>query len=228
MNHKSSVVQSILNDPSQVITLDANFFIPPDRQNEGARVHFESSRYINIWVDPFFKTFPKLATHEAVLAELLSETKMRSYVDEKISSAKLLLLKDVDLTEDEMLVRNTKERLIAPNTQYDPSRDNKYDRGEVKSLSYLGAKGYIYFISNDRNAIRLVEDADRLGTSLDEQRVIKFYEGIFLLCHYDAVAQSDIRLLYKYLYRLTKRDKNRYPGWGVFIAEMKKLYSSDV
>jgi hypothetical protein len=225
---KSCVVQSILNDPSQVVTLDANFFIPPDRQNEGARFHFESSRFIKMWVDPFFKTFPKLAIHEAVLAELLSETKIRSYVDEKISSSKLLLLKDVDLTADEMLVRNTKERLIAANTQYDPLRDNKCDRGEVKSLSYLGAKGYIYFVSNDRNAIRLVEYANKLGTSLDEQRVIKFYEGIYLLSHYNAVPQSDLRLLYKYLYGLTKRDKNRYHDWGIFIAEMKRLYSSDV
>ena len=217
-------MQNLLEDASQLITLDANFFIPPDRQREGAPDLFEGSRYIRVWTDPFFQTFTNLAIHEAVLDELLPETTFRSYVDAKIASAQLFLLRDSDLTEKEMLVRNTKERLIAPNTQYDPDRDNKDDRGEVKSLAHLGAKGYIYFSSNDKNAIRLVDEADKLGTTLDEQRVVKFYEGIYLLRRFDAVPAADIKWLYKYLYGLTKRDKTRNPEWGDFIAEMDMHY----
>ena len=121
-------------------------------------------------------------------------------------------------------MRNTKELLIAPNTQYDPARDNKDDRGEVKSLAHLSAKGYIYFASNDMNAIRLVTEADRLGTTLDEQRIIKFYEGIYLLRRFDAVPATEIKWLYKYLYAFTKRDKSRNPEWSAFIAEMNKCY----
>jgi len=224
-DHKNSVLQSLLNDVSQIITLDANFFIPPDRQREGIPAQFESDRYIRIWIDPFFHTFPNLAIHEAVLDELLTETVIRSYVDVKIASAELLLLKDSDLTVEEMLVRNTKERLIAPNTQYDPDRDNKDDRGEVKSLAHLGAKGYIYFASNDKNAIRLVDEAGKLGTTLDEQRIVKFYEGMYLLRRFDAVPATDIKWLYKYLYWFTKRDKRRNLGWSEFIAKMDRLYS---
>jgi hypothetical protein len=137
-------VQSLLEDASQIITLDANFFISPDRQREGVPAEFERDRYVKVWIEPFFQTFPNLAIHEAVLYELLPGTGLRSYADEKIDSEKLLLLRDSDLTADEMLVRNTKELLIAPNTQYDPDRDNKGDRGEVKSLAYWRERVHIF------------------------------------------------------------------------------------
>ncbi len=214
----------ILGDPTQIITLDANFFLPPDRRMEGARDQFGFRRFQQTWLDPFFATFENLAVHEAVLRELVSSTE-RKYADDKIADASLILLRDEDLSSEEMAVRNTKEQLISPNTQYDPARDNKDDRGEVKSLSYLGAKGYIYFASNDRNALRLVDEAENLGTSLDDQMTLKFYEGIFLLYHFKVVPADSLKWLYKYLYCLSKKDVSNNPNWGDFIAAMDALYS---
>jgi hypothetical protein len=215
-------VKNILDNPELMITLDANFFLPPDRQKEGMSHKIDFEYFNRIWLNPFFTTFKNLAIHEAVLNELVSN-KERKYVDSKISEASLILLCDKNLSPIEMAIRNTKERLIAPNTMYDPIRDNRDDRGEVKTLAYLGAKGYIYFASNDKNALRLVDEASKLNTSLDEQMTLKFYEGIFLLRHFNAVSANDIKWLYKYLYHLSKKDSLN-PDWADFIVAMDELY----
>lgn len=223
ISQSNPTVQSLICDTNQLITLDANFFISPDRRNEGVPGEFGQARYQKVWTEPFFSVFSDLAIHEAVLGELLPGTAARAYVEEKLSSHKLRVLYDDSLSPREKAMRNTFEAHIAPNTQYDPARDNKDDRGEVKTLAFLGTKGYIYFASNDRNALRLVDNADKLGTLLDNQVTVKFYEGIYLLRRFDAVSADDIKWLYKYLYAFSKRDRN--PEWGDFMTEMGRLYT---
>lgn len=215
-------VSELIQNPDQIITLDANFFLPPDRREEGAIREFSFEQFQRIWLDPFFTVFKNLAIHEAVKQELVS-SKERAYAEKRITESALNVFRDTDLSPVEMAIRNTKERLIAPYTSYVPALDNKDDRGEVKSLAYLGAKGYIYFASNDRKALRLVDEANRLKTSLDDQMTIKFYEGIYLLRRFNAIPADEVKWLYKYLYCLTKKDKVN-PGWGEFNAGMEKLY----
>ena len=51
---------------------------------------------------------------------------------------------------------------LAPNSKYDPSKDNKDDRGEVKSLSYMAVKEFMYFASHDNLPATLVECSEKL------------------------------------------------------------------
>ena len=68
---KNPALVSLFSDPNQVITLDANFLIPPDRQRLSGRV-IPFSLFQAFWLDPIFDTFPNLAIHEAVRDELVS------------------------------------------------------------------------------------------------------------------------------------------------------------
>lgn len=49
----------IFDDPNQVITLDANFLIPPDRSNHGIKA-FDFATFQSIWLDPIFEVFVNL------------------------------------------------------------------------------------------------------------------------------------------------------------------------
>lgn len=64
MNANSSLI-GIFNNSEQIITLDANFVIPPDRSRYAKR-SFSFSLYRETWLDPIFTTFPNLAIHESV------------------------------------------------------------------------------------------------------------------------------------------------------------------
>ncbi len=63
------VLISIFKHPEQMITLDANFLIPPDRSRY-AKNSFNFSTFQKVWLDPVFRAFPNLAIHEAVYGEL--------------------------------------------------------------------------------------------------------------------------------------------------------------
>jgi hypothetical protein len=80
---------------------------------------------------------------------------------------------------EEQILRNSIEGKIYPLTKYDPMLDNKDDRGEVKSLSYIAVKGLPYFAAHDSNAIQLIEKAETWRTGLDNVQAIKMYELIF-------------------------------------------------
>lgn len=144
---------SIYKEPNQVITLDANFLIPPDREAFSVKaIPFDLFR--TTWLDPIFKLFPALAIHEAVQDEVVSlqeKAFIQEMLDEPIS--KITILKDSQLSSIESILRATIEEKIFTYTHYDPDLDNSLDRGEVKTLSYIAAKGLPYFAAHDNNAI---------------------------------------------------------------------------
>ncbi len=217
-------LESIFSNPNQIITLDANFLIPPDRSNYAKRT-FDFQIFKRIWLEPIFKTFPNLAIHEAVYDELVLLS-VKSYVDTNINAipTQLLIHKDSSLTPEEQMLRDSIEDKIYPLTKYDPMLDNKDDRGEVKSLAYIAVKGLLYFAAHDSNAIQLIEKAEEWGTGLDNVNAIKMYELIFYLYKTNTSSKRDLRMLYKYQYYLTKHEKEINPDWGKFIETMETLY----
>ena len=97
---------SILKDPNQIITLDANFLIPPNRPRLTNR-GFDFQLFKKIWLDPIFKTFPMLAIHESVYDELVLST-LREYVDclRNQQPPRIIIHRDDSLTEVERIVRD--------------------------------------------------------------------------------------------------------------------------
>ena len=74
ISKKNPSLVSLFKDPNQVITLDANFLIPPDRPNISSR-SIPYAKFQACWLDPIFESFPNLAIHEAVRDELVSSDK---------------------------------------------------------------------------------------------------------------------------------------------------------
>jgi hypothetical protein len=218
---------SIFDNPNQYITLDANFLIPPDRSSI-SRHSFTFDQFREIWLEPIFNAFENLAIHEAVLDELV-EGSVRNFADEKIKdkSSALELFKDSELSPVEAAIRDSIEAKIYPLTKYDPVIDNKDDRGEVKSLAYIATKGLLYFAAHDNNAIQLVEKSSEWSTGLDNVKAIKMYEIMYYLYTKELAKAKDVRILYKYQYYLTKKEKSENPEWGIFKYKMDSLYKSN-
>lgn len=224
LTSSNPALESIFSNPNQIITLDANFLIPPDR-SKYAKVSFDFDVFKRIWIEPIFEAFPNLAIHEAVYDEFKS-TSLKLYVDTNINAnpTKLIVHKDSSLTMEEQILRNSIEGKTYPLTKYDPMLDNKDDRGEVKSLSYIAVKGLPYFAAHDSNAIQLIEKAETWRTGLDNVQAIKMYELIFYLYKTNNSNNKSLKMLYKYQYYLTKQEKNINPEWGKFIEAMVSLY----
>lgn len=110
---------SIIKDPGQIITLDANFLIPPDR-SQYTRRGIEFDKYKEIWLDPIFSAFPKLAIHEAVYDELV-DISPQNYVKAKRESNPpgIVIHQDASLSEVERILRDTIESKIASRTNYE-------------------------------------------------------------------------------------------------------------
>nr|WP_312577680.1 hypothetical protein [Sedimentibacter sp.] len=109
----NTALESIFNNPNQVITLDANSLIPPDRSKFGARA-FDFENFKLIWLNPIFEAFSKLAIHEAVYDELLLPS-IKSYIDANINNVPPLLIihKDSSLTlEEHVLETRLKKKFI--------------------------------------------------------------------------------------------------------------------
>ena len=221
-------LESIFSNPNQIITLDANFLIPPDRTMHAQR-SFDFETFLRIWLDPIFDAFPNLAIHEAVYNELVSPS-VKTYIDTTINAVppRLSIHKDSSLTPVERVLRDLFEEKIYPLTKYDPTINNKDDRGEVKSLAYIAVKELLYFAAHDTNAIQLIEKAEEWTTGLDNVKAIKIYELIFFLYRTKKSGKKDLRILYKYQYHLTKREKNTNPEWGQFIESMEDLYPHSI
>jgi hypothetical protein len=220
---------SLIRDPDQEIVLDANFFIPPDRSGQILTLKpmpfefFESE-----WIEPVFQKFSNISIHEAVYEEItLNSTKIKMFVDKKVQSSpsELKILIDSSLTDPEKALRNGIERYVAIPTNYDPSINNRDDKGEVKSLSYMVAKGIIYFCSHDANALNLIENAEALGTKLDSVQAVHTYEIIYYLSKFIS-NRKKLKGLYKYMYFLSCNDRKANCNWGDFIDNMDKLYLS--
>ena len=121
-------LKSIFDNPNQVITLDANFLIPPDR-SKYARRAFDFQIFKKIWLEPILKSFPNLAIHEAVYDELVLPS-VKDYVDLCIASnpPQLLVHRDSSLSPVEQALRDSIEAKIYPLTKYDPLLDNKDEK----------------------------------------------------------------------------------------------------
>lgn len=221
---KNPALESLFNNPSQVITLDANFLIPPDRSNISSR-GIPFPKFQAFWLEPIFEIFSNLAIHEAVQDELVSQD-IKTFIQHKEGATppQIIIHKDSELTDVEMMLRDSIEDKIFPLTQYDPHRDNRDDRGEVKTLSYIAVKGLLYFAAHDSNALRLVEMAESLSTGLDTVQAIKMYEIIFVLWAKTPSIRESLRMLYKYQYYLTEKEKSTNPAWGDFIKSMESSY----
>lgn len=219
-------LESIFNHPNQIITLDANFLIPPDRSKH-AKYSFDFPKFKEVWLDPIFKAFPNLAIHEAVYDELVLPS-VQSYIDEMFNGTppRVIVHQDEALSEEEKVLRDSIEERIYPLTKYEPLLDNKEDRGEVKSLAYIAVKELLYFAAHDSNAIQLVEKAEEWTTGLDNVQAIKMYELIYYLYKLDIGDKKALRILYKYQYHLTPKEKQYNPEWGQFISGMDSLYST--
>ncbi len=223
-NSHNPALSSIFGNPEQIITMDANFLIPPYRSRYVKR-GFDFSLFRGIWLDPIFAAFSNLAIHEAVYDELVTSS-VQSYVQSLLddSPARLIVHRDSSLTAEERALRDSIEMRIFPLTKYDPMIDNKDDRGEVKSLAYVAVKGLPYFAAHDTNSIRLIEKTEEWSTGLDNMQAVKMYELIFYLCKLDLGDKKSLRRLYKYQYHLTRHEKSTNPKWSKFIDMMDELY----
>lgn len=207
-----------LNHRNQTVVIDANLIIPPDRsslkKNSPRALSMDFNDYKDCFLEPLFKIIPNIAIHEAVYEEICNSRSIRTYIDYKIENGEIVLLRDEDLSPTEDILRKTIEDNISQFTNYNSSIDNRNDRGEVKSISYSVAKGYIYFSTNDSNAISLIERSD-LQTFLHSLAAIRYYELIYSIKVKEG-SSNKLKFLYKLLYLLTKTEQAINPDWTTF------------
>ena len=218
--------QSIIQNPGQKVFLDANFFIPPDR-SEVAKVRaYSFTDFKECWLIPLLSEFTGLAIHESVYDELVADS-VKEYADEQTSCipSKLRIHYDSELSGLEEALRNTYINKIAVHSLYNPTRDNSKDRGEVRSLSFMAVKQFLYFAANDALPVRLIKDAAKLLTGLDDMQIVQMYELIYYLYKTGRYDNKALRILYKYQYYLTAGDKRINPEWGCFVEQMDLLYN---
>lgn len=216
---------NIIQDPSQKVFLDANFFIPPDRSSAAKVKAYSFDDFKKCWLIPLLNEFDGLAIHESVYDELVSDH-VRHYTDEQTSSdpPKLKIHYDSELNNVEAVMRNTYMNRIAVHSLYNPTRDNAKDRGEVRTLSFMAVKQFLLFAANDSLPVRLIKNAVELGTGLDDMQIVQMYELIYYLYKTNRYDKKALRILYKYQYYLTAGDKRVNPEWETFIEQMNILY----
>lgn len=220
--------QSIKQNPDQTVSLDANFFIPPDRSGYAKVKQYSFEDFKINWLIPLLSEFSDMAIHESVYDELVSE-KVKTYADEQSNAdpAKLRIYHDAELNAKETALMNYYISKIAVHSLYDPVRDNAKDRGEVKSLSFMAVKQFLFFAANDALPVRLIKEADKLDTGLDDLGIVQMYELIYYLYKTGKYDNKQLRILYKYQYYLSPADKRCNPEWGAFVEQMDKLYEGN-
>lgn len=68
--------KELIKHHDQVIFLDANIFIPPDRSNFQKHIAaFRFEDYRTVFLDPLLLEFPKLSVHETVYGDLFDESR---------------------------------------------------------------------------------------------------------------------------------------------------------
>lgn len=223
-SERNPALAGLFKNPDQTIFLDANFLIPPDRTAIGARpIAFE--KYCAIWLDPIFDSFSNLAIHESVHSELVADN-IKTFTDKKCQELppKLIVHSDCHLNTAEAALMQTYINRIAPFSKYIPQQGNSDDKGEVLSLAYMAVKGFLYFASHDTLPVHLIRKADELETGLKDMKLLEMFDVIFYLYRTGKYDNKGFRLLYKYLYYLTKRERLENPEWGDFIKKMDLLY----
>jgi len=218
---KNAALCALFEHPEQTIFLDANFFIPPDRSCVGARaIAFE--KYKKIWLEPIFDAFPNLAVHESVHNELVLDS-VRIYANAKESEipSKLKIYYDHTLSSTEQSLLQTYIWKIAPFSKYIPEKDNAKDRGEIKSLSYMAVKGFLYFAANDNLPKLLIRSANELHTGLDDMGLFEMYDVIYYLYQTEKYDNKSLKLLYKY-----HNNHNLFLAYDdIYVADPKLSYS---
>lgn len=81
--------------------------------------------------------------------------------------------KDAELNEAEQALMQAYISKLAEYSQYIPERDNAKDRGEVRSLSFMAVKRFLYFAANDTLPMNLIRKADELHTGLDDMELLE-------------------------------------------------------
>ncbi|MDY5577490.1 MAG: hypothetical protein SPF70_08520 [Lachnospiraceae bacterium] len=220
--------QSIKQNPNQIVFLDANFFIPPDRSDYAKVKQYSFEDFRNNWLIPLLSEFPGISIHESVYDELVAE-KVKTYADEQLNAkpAKLKIYHDTELNTKEIALMNYYISKLSVHSHYDPIRDNTKDRGEIKSLSFMAVKQFLFFAANDALPVRLIKEADKLNTGLDYLGIIQMYELIYYLYKTGKYDNKQLRILYKYQYYLSPTDKRYNPEWGEFVDLMDKLYDDN-
>lgn len=185
--NKNKALESLFADPAQIVFLDANFFIPPDRSElmDRSRIKVKAisfPKFCEIWLDPIFEEFPNLAIHESVYNELVASA-VKEYADAKQteSPSRLRVYSDAELTTIEHSLMETYISRLAEYSKYVPELDNAKDRGEVKSLSFMAVKKFLYFAANDELPKRLIRKAGDLKTGLDDMELLEMYDVIYYL-----------------------------------------------
>ena len=222
---KNFALLKLIADPSATVFLDANILIPPDRSRIGVKP-FDFEEYRQYWLEPLFEIFSGLAVHESVRAEFV-DLRVNAFAKEKESEHKLTEHFTSSLTPEEFECFNSRVGMLAQFSEYSPERDNKKDRGEILSLSYMATKKYLYFAANDDLPRRLIEDAEKLNTGLDDMEFLHSFDVIYYLAHTGKYDKKGLRILYKYLYYLTPSEKRTNPSWDDFIHQMDELYQQD-
>ena len=220
--------KSIIQNPDQTVFLDANFFIPPDRSEYLKVKPYAFGDFKDCWLIPLLSEFSGVAVHESVYDELVAEN-VKTYAEEQLNAdpAKLIIYRDKELSDTEVALMNCYISKLAIHSQYDPTRDNAKDRGEVKSLSFMAVKQFLFFAANDALPVRLIKEADKLDTGLDNLGIVQMYELIYYLCKTGKYDNKRLRILYKYQYYLSQADKKTNPDWGTFMEQMDKLYEDN-
>lgn len=217
---------SIVQNPGQKVFLDANFFIPPDRSKVAKVRAYSFEDFKECWLVPLLSEFAGLVIHESVYDELVADS-VKNYADEQTNSnpPRLKIHYDSELNSKEEAMRNTYMNKMAVHSLYNPAIDNAKDRGEVRSLSFMAVKQFLLFAANDSLPVRLIKDAAKLKTGLDNMQVVQMYELIYYLYKTDRYDRKALRILYKYQYYLTPGEKNTNPDWKGFVEQMDVLYS---
>ena len=111
---KNHALESLFSDFEQIIFLDANLLIVPDRSRVGARsVAFD--KYMEYWLIPLFNEFSNLSVHETVYEELI-DRQVKQFVDEMMadSPSRLRIYSDYELTTVEKTLLDYLIQKIAP------------------------------------------------------------------------------------------------------------------
>ena len=72
--------------------------------------------------------------------------------------------------------------------------------------------------------LQLIRKAEEFDTGLQDMKLLEMFDVIFYLRKMGKYDNNGLRLLYKYQYHLTKKEKLLNPEWGDFMKKMSLLY----
>lgn len=95
----------------------------------------------------------ELYIHEYIFhEEVIFKDSAMVQLQEMLSNGKLIIMSESDLSKDELNEYNAALQLLADELEVNLHSKRSRDAGEVKSMAMAYAKGFEYFISDDRKA----------------------------------------------------------------------------